>query len=40
MEQQKFIKPQIEITVLDQNDIIVTSNGIETPDEWWDEGWE
>lgn len=37
MEKNKFIKPQIEITALDENDIIVTSPGIPLPDDWWDE---
>lgn len=39
MESINFIKPQIEIVTLEQNDIIVTSFkddiGIELPDEEW-----
>ena len=34
---KKFIKPQINIVPLDENDIIVTSNGIPLPDVEWDE---
>ena len=37
MEKQIFIKPQIEIIALLNNDIIVTSNGIPLPDEEWEE---
>lgn len=35
MEKQSFIKPEIEIVSLDENDIIVTS-GIELPDDEWE----
>lgn len=37
MEKQFFVKPEITIVKLPKNDIIVTSPGIELPDEWWDE---
>ena len=37
MKNKKFIKPQIDIVALDENDIIVTSNGIPLPDVDWDE---
>lgn len=38
MKKQVFTKPQIEIVALQNNDIIVTSNGIPLPDtEWFEE---
>lgn len=37
MKNEKFVKPQIEIFALCENDIIVTSYGIELPDIPWDE---
>lgn len=37
MKKEIFIKSEIEIVALCDNDIIVTSPGIPLPDEWWGE---
>lgn len=37
MNKEKFAIPQIEIISIEENDIIVTSEGIPLPDEWWEE---
>lgn len=37
MKKHIFVKSEIEIVALFENDIIVTSPGIPLPDEWWDE---
>ena len=34
---KEFIKPQVEIVILSNNDIIVTSIGIGLPDDEWTE---
>ncbi len=35
MENNKYVEPEMEVTVFDAKDIITTSGGIELPDDEW-----
>lgn len=35
MENQKYIEPEMEVTIFDTKDVITTSGGIELPDDEW-----
>ena len=35
MEKKQFNEPEINVTLIEENDAISTSGGVVLPDDWW-----